>query len=161
MAKRLLVFLMLGSVTSHGDHSDAGHHQCGSEILFANGTVDFRRAAPCTALLLDETGIRGDKLIPIAEAFNSMSELRVVSLHGNRIGDKGAAILAKGLENKRSALSELYLDNNIIGNVGFAQLGAALSKNSALKVLDLDYNPANDDGLASIVTSPSYASRKC
>mmetsp|Transcript_27619 Transcript_27619/g.74343 ORF Transcript_27619/g.74343 Transcript_27619/m.74343 type:complete len:353 (+) Transcript_27619:113-1171(+) len=77
---------------------------------------------------------------------NSASHLRALVLHGNRIGDVGAAAIAKGLESNGGLnlrvldISGSMFHHGNIGNVGAAAIGRALASRGALKLEDLNLN---------------------
>ncbi|TYZ69301.1 hypothetical protein PybrP1_003929 [[Pythium] brassicae (nom. inval.)] len=75
------------------------------------------------------------------------SRLRTLDLGFNRIGDRGAALLAQALETN-ATLERLYLSGNDIGPAGALALARALAANSALRSLHLSGNNVGEDGAA-------------
>lgn len=75
------------------------------------------------------------------------SRLRTLDLGFNRIGDRGAALLARALETN-AVLERLYLSGNDIGPTGAQALARALAANSSLRSLHLSGNNVGEDGAA-------------
>ena len=65
-----------------------------------------------------------------------MSRLQVLNLHGNSVGDAGAASLASALE-KNATLQRLKLGVNAVGVAGAVSLTSALEKNTTLQKCEI------------------------
>ena len=89
----------------------------------------------------------------IGLSFRGNTALRVVSLCGNYIGDKGAAALAEALENERCMIESLNLANNCIGGQGCKVLGQSIRSSVELKELVLSGNPLGDLGVSAFAES--------
>merc|ERR1711935_1238093 len=68
-----------------------------------------------------------------------MGAVTTWDLHGNRIGDAGAAAIAEALKTN-TAVTFLGLKNNNIGDAGAAAIAEALETNTAVTSLSLDGN---------------------
>jgi Ran GTPase-activating protein (RanGAP) involved in mRNA processing and transport len=125
---------------------------CEGEIIDrTTWKIDLEKAKGCDYVLLDSLGLKDVGMMAVAGALEDMTDMRVLSLHGNAIGDEGAAALANIIARDRSTITELYLDVNKMTDIGFAALGEALKTNSRLKTLDLDHNPITDAGIAALM----------
>ncbi|KAJ1565315.1 hypothetical protein HK096_003476, partial [Nowakowskiella sp. JEL0078] len=75
--------------------------------------------------------------------------LRILSLNGNKIGDKGAKAVSKCL-NLNTVIQKLQLDSNEIQDEGIMNISESLCSNKTLKILDLRGNKFGIEGLKSL-----------
>jgi hypothetical protein len=69
-----------------------------------------------------------------------LSDITELNLGHNKIGDRGAASLARALSHAQCKLAILHLSCCELGDAGVSCLAAALQTNTALRVLDLNHN---------------------
>lgn len=108
-----------------------------------------RDLAPYAVLKLGgfSLGDVAPKLLGHVLAAPSGSRLRTLDLGFNRIGDRGAVLLAHALETN-ATLERLYLSGNDIGPTGALALAQALAANRTLESLHLSGNNVGEDGAA-------------
>ena len=86
-------------------------------------------------------------LVPMLKVSRS---LRILRLGWNALGDVGAAGLAQALQREGSAVEELILRQNWIGDAGAGHLAAAMSGSASLASLDLAHNCFGAAGRAAL-----------
>ena len=115
--------------------------------------VAYLLASPVTEVLktlnLVNNKIGDEGAAAIAKALRGNKVLTDLNLRLNNIGDKGAAALGKALE-VNGVLTNLDLWNNNIGDEGATALASALRVNAVLKTLDLYANNIRVEGAAAI-----------
>ena len=115
--------------------------------------VAYLLASPVTEVLktlnLVNSKIGDEGAAAIAKALRGNKVLTDLNLRLNNIGDKGAAALGKALE-VNGVLTNLDLWNNNIGDEGAKALASALRVNAVLKTLDLYANNIRVEGAAAI-----------
>jgi len=79
------------------------------------------------------------------------SNIAVLNLSHNKVGDKGAKLLAEILNTTK--LQELYLWSTNITDEGYKALSNALSNNNTLSTLQLRSNPVTADALSHLAKS--------
>ena len=84
------------------------------------------------------------------------SNIRLLSLRGNHIGDKGAKLIGAALKGNRTLVS-LDLFDNKIKKHGAEGLGESLKHNNNLQSLCLGKNEIGDDGIFSITRVKKFA----
>eukprot|EP00937_MAST-01D_sp_MAST-1D-sp2_P002339 g2339.t1 len=77
------------------------------------------------------------------------TELQVLDVSGNQIGDEGAAALAGALEGKLS-LTTLHIHTNQIGSNGTSALAAGLKDKAAFETVYIYLNQIGDEGLVAL-----------
>ena len=84
---------------------------------------------------------------------SNLSELEMLNLNGNRIGDAGAELLARtaGL----SSLLGLQIGGNQVAQDGIRALSRA-SHLQSLRLLDLSHNPVGADGASALASSTAF-----
>jgi Ran GTPase-activating protein (RanGAP) involved in mRNA processing and transport len=92
-------------------------------------------ALRCLHLQMNRIGSKGAKLI--AEALKVNFNLEVMYLSHNEIGNDGAFFMADMLR-INSTLKRLYLEENSISDKGICEIASALEFNSALELLSLN-----------------------
>ena len=106
--------------------------------------------------VLERLNLSGNNLTladgKLAKAIAKNTSLKVLSLHNNNIGTKGAKHLADILK-KNNTLEVLGLNSNHIGNTGAKFIADMLAVNKTLQVIELDKNNIGDKGALSIATS--------
>jgi Ran GTPase-activating protein (RanGAP) involved in mRNA processing and transport len=83
-------------------------------------------------------------LLPLAHAIQCHVSLKILHLSYNRLSN--ATPLGVSLEMNQSSLVELHLDHNSLGADTARALARALTRNSRLKVLQLNSNQVLDEG---------------
>jgi hypothetical protein len=84
-------------------------------------------------------------LAPVA-----FSQCTVCHLGDNKIDATGAESIALALQDQRSQIQNLVLDNNLLGNNGVMEIVEALKDNITLNTLDLRYNKIGLGGLEAV-----------
>jgi Leucine Rich repeat len=85
---------------------------------------------------------------------SNVSDLTILNLNYQGIGNRGAALLARALSTNRT-LVVLFLDGNDISASGARELANALSHHPALKQLCMSNNPIGDEGANHVAQSLS------
>ena len=98
------------------------------------------------ALYLEENHLTDvEPLCELLAAGSNRTALTVLDLGANRIDNQGAEQLARALQTN-TTLSELYLNNNMIGEKGAqALLDTLMGPNKTLSVLDLGGNNISNE----------------
>ncbi len=81
----------------------------------------------------------------IADALIINFSITVIGLGNSLIGDIGAISIAKALKKLNSAITQINLEDNLICANGAEALDDALTKNSSLRVIDLENNNLEDN----------------
>jgi Ran GTPase-activating protein (RanGAP) involved in mRNA processing and transport len=92
------------------------------------------------------------EVIRLAKFLKIPSTLRILDLHWNYIGSKGAKLIADALK-VNFTLEILYLSHNGLQDDGAFEIADMLTVNSTLKVLNLDENSIGDKGLRGIASA--------
>ena len=87
-----------------------------------------------------------NELAALATLLHSMTELQTLKLYDNGIDDEGIEAFAYALDNADCNLEELIIYCNRIGDKGALILANALKRNCKLKELNLDNNGITADG---------------
>lgn len=93
-----------------------------------------------------------DDISSICEFLNQNPQIKCLDTHGNRIGDKGAKLLASN-----TTLTELIVDANDISDKG----AKALAENKNIVSLSLNFNNIGDKGAQALATNTSINSLWC
>lgn len=101
------------------------------------------------SLLLSKNQIGDDGASEIGH--HLPSNLKLLVMRGNDIGDVGADAIAAAVAN--SKIAELMLANNNIGSAGAIALAQVVAQSSCLQELDLNENEVGDDGAAALAKS--------
>jgi len=112
------------------------------------------------ALSLREPAAGPDGVQRLAEKLGAgaLPAMTTLGLYGTHVGDAGASALAAALgRGALPRLKRLSLTSAAIGDAALVALAPALRRRSALEVLDLDYNPLGDEGIAALVAPPEPA----
>ncbi|XP_048018291.1 ribonuclease inhibitor-like isoform X1 [Megalobrama amblycephala] len=96
---------------------------------------------------LSHCNITAEGCAALASALRSNSQLRVLDLTENNIGDKSLTLLSDGLKDPHCKLEKLWLFDCYITAEGCAALTSALRSNSHLRELNLSENEIGDKGL--------------
>eukprot|EP00002_Diphylleia_rotans_P016133 TRINITY_DN3134_c0_g1_i2.p1 TRINITY_DN3134_c0_g1~~TRINITY_DN3134_c0_g1_i2.p1 ORF type:complete len:348 (+),score=71.92 TRINITY_DN3134_c0_g1_i2:272-1315(+) len=99
-----------------------------------------------STLILSHNMIDDDKLRVIATGLLDNPTLTQIDLSHNKIGDRGARALAKVLDSPSCVITHMYLQDNVIHQVGAKALGQALKHNVSLMSLNLRLNHLGDEG---------------
>ena len=122
----------------------------------------FTSLASCKALevlALDNNNLSCKDVLQLAEAISTVdSKLARLSVANNKIGDVGAAAIARSLPRALN-LSSLDLTGNQIGDVGVCAFAEALSLvPHHLSFLSLSQNPFGADGAQALSAAPASLS---
>lgn len=98
-----------------------------------------------TVLQLDKNNIGDQGAFTIGSILTTNSVLRTLSLRNNHISCKGASFIGKALQ-ANSKLHTLNLYYNNIGDAGAIAIAAGLAQNQALKQLYLHFNNIKEEG---------------
>lgn len=107
-------------------------------------------ATPCASirrLTLKMNGIRENGARFLAKGLARNQSLVTLHLHCNEINDNGVEALMSAFHVKGSALEELSLCANLIGDVGAKVIARSLCK-TRLRRLSLNHNGIGDEGMA-------------
>merc|ERR1712048_7390 len=118
-------------VLSGSDLGDAGAANI-SAALKATGRVPYN-------LDLFETGMTDVGLASLVEVLKNLRPGRM-DFSGNAIGDAGAKALAEEVLTSNSSIIELWIEDCNISDAGAASLRQALSVNTSMKTLSLQWN---------------------
>jgi hypothetical protein len=86
----------------------------------------------------------------ITPALKSLTDLRILGLIGNMLGEEGAAALTPALSALAAGLEKLYLSRNDLGNDGAAILASTLKKMVRLDELFIENNNIGEEGFAAL-----------
>ena len=107
-------------------------------------------------LYLNHTKLDKSACDLLVRAIPSLSELRVLSLSGNLIGNGGAVEVIKALGGSR--VEGLELDNTGIGEPDCEALCELLKSSHSLRYLDIPQNNLSSESVASIINGISHNS---
>lgn len=99
----------------------------------------LRRSPQVTGLLLQRNNIKDCQ--PLADLLPT-SNITVLHLSSNFLGDSGAMALSTALSDDRTRCRELHLANNGIARIGSTALARSLIHNVLLEALTISYNNA-------------------
>ena len=132
------------------------------EACEANGGVKPKRAVhealeksssgspvelPGNALRLFNSRLRPNDLQAILQALKACDfKITSLNLSCNELGDEGAAILSRELEDDACTIQELNLASNGIGSKGCIKLADVVRENASLLSLNLNGNPIGKAG---------------
>lgn len=136
------------------------------EILDLEGNAITSDGARALSLVLDsntplktlnlkenQIGDKGVKHLADIILSGKNTHLEILNLSKNNIGSDGAKIYANSLMNVTNNISEIFLNDNNIGNIGISPLLELCEKNQNIKILRLENNGINDDGIWAISES--------
>jgi len=133
--------LELGNGKLHDAHAEALSN---AFLMYGNSLTEIRL----------QRNFIGDDGIMALGRFLKHSSVSILHLSSNFISDEGALALAEAMKrdikDEGAPLKELHLANNEIGETGCESLGHALRGNQYLKVLVLNHNPLEDDGVQTL-----------
>lgn len=95
----------------------------------------LRNRSP-TLLCLANMDLTDQQLLPIIKTLESDTNIQILMLPFNQIGDKGAKAIAELLK-KNNTITELILFRNKITDVGMNDIAKALKKNKTLVKLEV------------------------
>eukprot|EP00961_Rhodomonas_salina_P204887 2765602-Rhodomonas_salina.2 len=118
-------------------------------------TVDFNAAMPTVReLRLGTNRITPSGIRPLARCIGTWSELRVLHLGHNQLGDAGIATLWAAIRGTQlPSLRVLKLGTNSIGCLGAVHLANLLRTTKTIEELHLGRNRIGDDGFFALFTS--------
>jgi len=115
--------------------------QNGGNIFLAH-TIRSCSNLQCVSFIYSD--ISDEQLVPIVEAIRQHRMVDELRLAGNQIGNAGCEAIAILLEDSRSNIRILGLTNNVIGNEGAITIANSLAKNNRLRELYLPDNPIDE-----------------
>ena len=126
---------------------DLGDNGLGSEgIRLLLEALSGGAAAGLRELSLRQNAAGEEGATALAAFFRSSSSLESLDFGGNAIGNKGAALLAEGLQDGQCALQTLSLEHNQIEDDGAEKLARALGSCTSLTSLSLEWNAISGTG---------------
>ncbi|XP_058642251.1 NACHT, LRR and PYD domains-containing protein 3-like isoform X1 [Onychostoma macrolepis] len=141
----------LRSNPSHLRQLDLSKNKIGKSVKLLSDVLQDPRCK-LEKLWLCYCGVTNDGCAALASALRSTpSNLRQLSLSGNKIGDLGVKLLCAGLEDPHCKLEKLWLNDCGVTDEGCAVLASALRSNpSHLRDLDLTRNKPGESGVKSL-----------
>jgi CheY-like chemotaxis protein len=145
--------------TKYEDGSDSDDQANGKGFFERSKDSTESRKGGLRVLHVASASISPEALYQLLYGLGADCPVRELSIHSNRIGPNGAALIVEFLEGKHvpknqtvmPSLDRLDLSNNELGNDGTAKLTRAISKRSKIHLVDLRLS-SNDIGAGGVET---------
>eukprot|EP00062_Callorhinchus_milii_P026714 gi/632989153/ref/XP_007883495.1/ PREDICTED: NACHT, LRR and PYD domains-containing protein 3-like [Callorhinchus milii] len=144
-------------------------HKCQELWLLGNNLGDSgmkalsealrNRECKIEKLRLQDNGLTDDCTKDLASALSTNHSLTELYLDNNKLGDLGVKRLSGALRKLECKIQKLDLGDNSLTNDSIEELASVLRTNSSLKGLNLDYNKLGDSGVKLLSTALSNS--KC